>query len=170
MFLESCRDWSVWIDTIETPDRIYCLNLESSLSGLICLDWYDWNVTNWSTALTIGPCRDWSVWIDTIETSPFKYFSTFGLLGSGLICLDWYDWNPWMSSPNISAPTASGLICLDWYDWNDICDGSAKSYSLRSGLICLNWYDWNSNCAWLSSPQPMVGIDLSGLIRLKHTN
>ncbi len=136
-------------------------------SGLICLNWYDWNPAPFVLAVTttlVGidlfglirlklchrnfqllryiPGRDWSVWIDTIETSI-----------------------PWMSKPNINAVgiDLSGLIRLkrvrveDVYsrhrrDWSVLIDTIEtklfKSLSLSriwpSGLICLDWYDWNN--------------------------
>ena len=87
-----CRDWSVLIDTIETivigsalvlmwvvgidlfglirlkPGNSAVVGVTNGLSGLICLDWYDWNTLN------------------DISDAP-------EITGSGLICLDWYDWN-----------------------------------------------------------------------------
>ena len=64
------RDWSAWIDTIETLS--FALSFSSDIpSG-----------------------RDWSAWIDTIETSKIKMKNISTTILSGLICLNWYDWNP----------------------------------------------------------------------------
>ena len=114
-------------------------------SGLICLDWYDWNTGKSVVKWNSFPCRDWSVWIDTIETiTPSSMvmldlaqvgIDLFGLIRLKLSSLTSYS----------GRTITSGLICLDWYDWN------YKKYLYHrvkrvnpSGLICLDWYDWNS--------------------------
>ena len=89
-----CRDWSAWIDTIETSILLpFCNESKSIGSGLICLNWYDWN---------------------NKKTTIYKYWK----LGSGLICLNWYDWNFLTYMSTLPSIFSSGLICLNWYDWN----------------------------------------------------
>ena len=111
------RDWSAWIDTIETRDSglqftIVCMvgidlpelirlkqmfNKMSpkvkQMSGLICLNWYDWNYTGFNYTSIRLCSRDWSAWIDTIETWRILLTLFHSLRRSGLICLNWYDWN-----------------------------------------------------------------------------
>ena len=162
------RDWSVWIDTIETLYGHVSSSEETNMSGLICLDWYDWNVS-------------------------FHNGSIFIAAKSGLICLDWYDWNNriieiiyviesrrdwsvWIDTIETSIPIThlvsalirSGLICLDWYDWNPSGSMNLELQSFSSGLICLDWYDWNACSAMSQVVSNKVGIDLFGLIRLKQ--
>ena len=112
------RDWSAWIDTIETFSGETPRLINPFSSGLICLNWYDWNLfikaMSVSEIVVVGidlpelirlkqyfsiinkthflPRRDWSAWIDTIETSSCKE-SKVSYYKSGLICLNWYDWN-----------------------------------------------------------------------------
>ena len=63
------RDWSAWIDTIETMSFKVNLFIHILPSGLICLNWYDWNFDEMRvTELLVLQRRDWSAWIDTIET------------------------------------------------------------------------------------------------------
>ena len=187
-------------------------------SGLICLDWYDWNILDLPQSFIILPSRDWSVWIDTIETQVLLWeqssiHSHVGIDLFGLIRL-----KPWTSPSTLYAFAIlvridlfglirlkhkcsligphcfdrSGLICLDWYDWN-ICRGwlyhiefcqvridlfglirlkqipqfIADSASEGSGLICLNRYDWNDISRIPHSLWNNIVIDLYGLIRLK---
>ena len=135
-YLFKGRDWSVWIDTIETfPDL--CLNMlwcivgidlfglirlklrhthdkDSAFlteSGLICLDWYDWNQNFWPKSGKFLSRRDWSVWIDTIETPLVERFAPF-LQESGLICLDWYDWKLSKEPQSKSHNRVVGIISL----------------------------------------------------------
>ena len=61
------RDWSAWIDTIETQETLNW-QIEKSKSGLICLNWYDWNMDSPLAKEISALSRDWSAWIDTIET------------------------------------------------------------------------------------------------------
>ena len=88
----SRRDWSVWIDTIETlvnhTNPIQCRLVGIDLFGLIRLKPCKRILQSYQRFL----CRDWSVWIDTIETNFCPKSGKFLNL-SGLICLDWYDWN-----------------------------------------------------------------------------
>ena len=62
-------------------------------SGLICMNWYDWNLSV-SILFTPSHCR------------------------SGLICMNWYDWNIYCSFVRACWVKLSGLICMNWYDWN----------------------------------------------------
>ena len=136
------RDWSVWIDTIETvPHKnavidagnvgidlsglirlkqfyLYGLLRTTFVSGLICLDWYDWNEAKLPTYWGKYPRRDWSVWIDTIETD------------FGDCCI------------------SSSKKSRDWSVWIDTIE--------------------TSKLVLFSTTDTQVGIDLSGLIRLKH--
>ena len=86
------RDWSVWIDTIETLENLFPTMLLS-----ISRDWSVWIDTIETSVWPLmkfpqNTGRDWSVWIDTIETTVYqKPICLMNL--SGLICLDWYDWN-----------------------------------------------------------------------------
>ena len=121
-------------------------------SGLICLNWYDWNSVNvFSCIFNDFHSRDWSAWIDTIETWLLRVLPRFFRSGR--------DWSAWIA----------GLICLNWYDWNLTEFLSLKSIEVhKSGLICLNWYDWNSiRFPSLKARRSLVGIDLPELIRLK---
>ena len=162
-------------------------------SGLICLNWYDWNVQICFNKSHDCSCRDWSAWIDTIETS-----HTWVLF---LACFHRRDWSAWIDtietrkrpisiqvlrSVGIDLPelirlkhefvvrrgcdiSVSGLICLNWYDWNDLFLFFLRKAISSSGLICLNWYDWN--VVWFQYGFPdlaLVGIDLPELIRLKR--
>ena len=137
-------------------------------SGLICLDWYDWNLFLWLRfrlfLLLVG--------IDLsglIRLKPsFHWSCEHSRDWSGLICLDWYDWNTNVEKNAPVNSLKSGLICLDWYDWNAktgiVCPSVIQSRdwsvwidtietvlelkychtsSIMSGLICLDWYDWN---------------------------
>ena len=112
------------------------------MSGLICLDWYDWN---------------------TIKDNLIELL--FAL--SGLFCLDWYDWN--VLSP---APLVLAVISRDWSVWIDTIEtwlpGTASKRTTivgidLSGLIRLKRHKFSSNV----NTSLHVGIDLSGLIRLK---
>ena len=119
MKASKCRDWSAWIDTIETsikdvnkviveitvgidlpelirlkpkepqswshnrvqvgidlPELIrlklyrwFKTWLPRQMSGLICLNWYDWNFVLLCNKIKNHYRRDWSAWIDTIETT-----------------------------------------------------------------------------------------------------
>ena len=162
-------------------------------SGLICLDWYDWNLMR-----TIMYNHNfWIVGIDLFGLIRLKRLKEISLISflprSGLICLDWYDWN--MHQPLCSSRQShqSGLICLDWYDWNMVSAvgvyfnwpvgidlfGLIRLKPFRqidscphdtvSWLICLDWYDWNSpQFRIFQNLISEVGIDLFGLIRLKR--
>ena len=211
------RDWSAWIDTIETIQYVYhseelkgvgidlpeLIRLKLELkkinknrnywSGLICLNWYDWNAANvlngfavtvWSGLICLN-WYDWNYMQFLLPTAVYQM--------SGLICLNWYDWNirlhndhhsrlhsrdwsAWIDTiETLSIATdnsnhdKSGLICLNWYDWNSASVGNPhKNVIFTSGLICLNWYDWNLFlCSFTIMQSSRVGIDLPELIRLK---
>ena len=136
-------------------------------SGLICLNWYDWN-----RALV------------QMHGTP--------LPSSGLICLNWYDWNifhlyrfcmvtcvgidlPELIRLKLSPRSISRVINASvGIDLPELIRLKLHTYYLyhnlivRSGLICLNWYDWNyinSISLWILCNA--VGIDLPELIRLK---
>ena len=109
----ACRDWSAWIDTIETIQGFSKIT-NHLLSGLICLNWYDWNMVPVSFSWPWTSRRDWSAWIDTIETLLYNWLQGRDLL-SGLICLNWYDWN---LSQRCSRSTGS-THCRDWSAWID---------------------------------------------------
>ena len=135
------RDRSAWIDTISW---LLCLDQPCKLwSGLICLNWYDWNNVITITLLGSSLGRDWSAWIDTIET-----VDCFVLISHASYGRDWSAWIDTIETHSavVYIPTVntSGLICLNWYDWNSdtLCDHASAFISV-SGLICLNWYDWN---------------------------
>ena len=115
---------------------------EKKRSGLICLNWYDWN-TDFLMQLR----------------SPFD--------SSGLICLNWYDWNRAIGVDDLTIKS-----CRDWSAWIDTietlrCGEKLQKPLSRSGLICLNWYDWNLRKASVCVLYAGVGIDLPELIRLK---
>ena len=112
-FLNVGRDWSAWIDTIETIQGFSKIT-NHLLSGLICLNWYDWNMVPVSFSWPWTSRRDWSAWIDTIETLLYNWLQGRDLL-SGLICLNWYDWN---LSQRCSRSTGS-THCRDWSAWID---------------------------------------------------
>ena len=139
------RDWSAWIDTIETSPQLFVplwssLRVGIDLPELIRLKlFYTKTLFRWSCGR-----RDWSAWIDTIETpSIFDFFSVFK--SSGLICLNWYDWN-------YSAVQALHLPYLVGIDLPELIRLKHTSfYSLNSYLY-------------------PVGIDLPELIRLKQYN
>ena len=91
------RDWSVWIDTIETSALSQSVVKKLMQSGLICLDWYDWNLI-----FKIG-----LQWLQNM---------------SGLICLDWYDWNFMIVSSNIVNEYGR-----DWSVWIDTIETSGHN-------------------------------------------
>ena len=113
------RDWSVLIDTIETGEITIFSTEDINMSGLICLDWYDWNHTYWLLQRCVKHRRDWSVLIDTIETFINTVY-VIKLNASGR------DWSVLIDAIETSSVTGKqlpvfqslGLICLDWYDWN----------------------------------------------------
>ena len=165
-----CRDWSAWIDTIETT----CI-LDLIYVHLISRDWSAWIDTietckdgegGWSACLVgidlpelirlkpwrsskkkdwLKLSRDWSAWIDTIETDFGDEETTKAVTSSGLICLNWYDWNTW----TFFLHTFPKLNRRDWSAWIDTIETR-----FRSGLESKNYLQ--------------VGIDLPELIRLKH--
>ena len=140
----SSRDWSAWIDTIETylPHRLHCLHHTG---------------------------RDWSAWIDTIETCAVEKNSKSHYQWSGLICMNWYDWN-FMRIPWIHFLCKLGR---DWSAWIDTIETSRMLlYRYQSGW-CRDWSAWIDT---IETPQienrtiyknHLVGIDLHELIRLK---
>ena len=140
------RDWSAWIDTIETICRQLIVNNAKSASGLICMNWYDWN-------------------------SPLSALQVFEEpTSSGLICMNWYDWNFSEHDIGIDLVAEVGidlheLIRLKHHAYpGKPCTGRIqvgidlhelirlkllyhKNNSMlltASGLICMNWYDWNA--------------------------
>ena len=145
------RDWSAWIDTIETPAhssnhfrynlvgidlheliRLKLINPfaianEFQWSGLICMNWYDWNDFAGKPSFSWILRRDWSAWIDTIET--------WHLLQVTVPILRRRDWSAWIDT----IETSSSIVFT-------------RYKSKRSGLICMNWYDWNCINVWISSP------------------
>ena len=135
------RDWSVWIDTIETLHLLNWCILWCIRSGLICLDWYDWNAF-------LLDCNNVSF-----------------VTKSGLICLDWYDWNWVLQENRIALQAVSGLICLDWYDWNNNeTDHTNPSLYIvgidlfglirlkRSGSFCLQTRDYSRDWSvWIDT-------------------
>ena len=163
-----CRDWSAWIDTIET--LFDCLSLPLTKTG-----------------------RDWSAWIDTIETKALTVLYPYSSLVeidlhelirlkllnrycvywveismSGLICMNWYDWNAGFFHESFLRYTSR-----DWSAWIDTIETIlmiCRKIGLNmSGLICMNWYDWNiSSSAHFIITLFRVGIDLHELIRLKQ--
>ena len=165
----SGRDWSAWIDTIETKHR----HDVTSCVVLVGIDLPELIRLKLSllmfiifTPIKVGidlpelirlklllhqlkiqlkiHRRDWSAWIDTIETAVYPSLVSISLTLSGLICLNWYDWNSRVIWCFSASTLESGLICLNWYDWN------------LFGLIdAFNSFNW-------------VGIDLPELIRLKQ--
>ena len=93
---------------------LFCRSLYFTESGLICLDWYNWNGISFCRIITSCWGRDWSIWIDTIETihGPFSppHFLLVGIDLSRLIRLKpnnepcylfwWYsrDWSVWIDT------------------------------------------------------------------------
>ena len=109
-----CRDWSAWIDTIETHMCYRTLHHPSlvgiDLPELIRLKLYI-PFNNGSVFIT---GRDWSAWIDTIETSCISvpYF----------VCTNGRDWSAWIDT--IETSSISGIVwkvnhCRDWSAWID---------------------------------------------------
>ena len=94
------RDWSAWIDTIETS--LFCLLIFPviSWSGLICLNWYDWNASSSNAFSHSSSGRDWSAWIDTIETLSLTFVQhTLLMVGIDLpelIRLKQFQGNNWL--------------------------------------------------------------------------
>ena len=92
-YVNGCRDWSVWIDTIETTQHValtaaFHEPVGIDLPELIRLkQGYEPHIWGYDAS-----CRDWSAWIDTIETSTTLPFNEEHP-SSGLIYLNWYDWN-----------------------------------------------------------------------------
>ena len=113
-------------------------------SGLICLNWYDWN------SLKCGEMN--------CTSSP-----------SGLICLNWYDWNNdngWILDKSF-CPVGidlSELIRLK------LCIFATSRLSCSSGRDWSVWIDTIETRLFHQSSSVffLVGIDLSELIRLKR--
>ena len=128
-YVNGCRDWSVWIDTIETTQHValtaaFHEPVGIDLPELIRLkQGYEPHIWGYDAS-----CRDWSAWIDTIETRQLSESPRHVVLESGLICLNWYDWNSQLVKSSFFTSFESGLICLIWYDWNPISIPS-NSYS-----------------------------------------
>ena len=125
---------------------ISCLSSISSWSwsGLICMNWYDWNQSDSCAYESLHDCsRDWSAWIDTIETMATASINFF-LLGSGLICMNWYDWN------SVHYDTFASVFFYVGIDLHELI-------RLKHTPIKLN-----------KKPLFIVGIDLHELIRLKR--
>ena len=142
-FLQPRRDWSAWIDTIETWNKLNIYASTSSSSGLICMNWYDWN---------------------NMISPPYRVL----VIQSGLICMNWYDWN---TTHFLYHSLSSSR--RDWSAWIDTIETSSSVMLQimpfnSSGLICMNWYDWNDReyLSWETGVNT-VGIDLHELIRLK---
>ena len=149
------RDWSVWIDTIETPERIALTSAPSCqggidlseliqlkrgkpvretptgvASGLICLDWYDWNLDYISNSTETSCGRDWSVWIDTIETHVVLNWRTlFCHVGIDTIetristtryksCLQRRDWTVWIDTIETHAVSDWWILFYHRRDWS----------------------------------------------------
>ena len=165
-----------------------------SWSGLICMNWYDWNIDFIARIQTVNKLvgidlhelirlkrlpvksgllillngRDWSAWIDTIETQISSYFyclvEIVGIDLHELIRLKLF-----ISLICKLMFKKSGLICMNWYDWNHLYQMYALIIVAVSGLICMNWYDWNcSKTEHCHNNCNNVGIDLHELIRLKQ--
>ena len=139
----------------------------SSQSGLICLNWYDWNVSVQIPLQVIW----WEVGIDLPELIRLKRVFFFSDRSNFSTSRDWSAWIDTIETIIISSDNLisilSGLICLNWYDWNNVLRYKSDRSSYRSGLICLNWYDWNNFGNDHSYHDCNVGIDLPELIRLK---
>ena len=115
-----------------------------SKSGLICLDWYDWNFLWVENFWYVKTGRDWSVWIDTIETTAGISDKSSACLMSGLICLDWYDWNVWLFLYTLVAPSIVGIDLFGLIRLKLFQGTNEFNFNISmSGLICLDWYDWN---------------------------
>ena len=121
-----CRDWSVWIGTIETYSYNGLLRGIRTQSGLICLDWYDWN------------------------THIIPPLHRVILMKSGLICLDWYDWN----RATISSDSTNIIVGIDLFglirlkldkciilpNWLNTCrDWSVWIDTIETLLLCLEF-------------------------------
>ena len=86
-------------------------------SGLICLNWYDWNANRLMSACAAAAGRDWSAWIDTIETQSLTILPVkIKVVGIDLPELIRLKLVAVISALAVFAK--SGLICLNWYDWN----------------------------------------------------
>ena len=181
----SCRDWSVWIDTIETLVHRHSQTVPFPPSGLSCLDWYDWNYWNFSQY-----SGSWLVGIDLFGLIRLKrhlwricqvVFVEVGIDLSELIrlklklCLIEFatangrDWSVWIDTietyqltRNSTVFHLSGLICLDWYDWNSRMRKIVYFIQPSSGLICLDWYDWKLS----KEPQSKSHNRVVGIISL----
>ena len=139
----SRRDWSAWIDTIETSSEFNSSIISSTVSGLICMNWYDWNHTQCRVC-----CLCTAVGIDLHELIRLKLLRDIDLAfayipTSGLICMNWYDWN---------------------YTLNNILNIIVGVGIDLHELIRLKRLFHTAFC----SLQALVGIDLHELIRLKR--
>ena len=133
-----CLNWYDW-------NVAFSLSWTPSLtsSGLICLNWYDWNeYCTLQIHFHVYPSRDWSAWIDTIETE-YSTEHVFTLTISR-------DWSAWIDTIETILNQRMQYVLptgRDWSAWIDTIETVALSslaFSLYwSGLICLNWYDWN---------------------------
>ena len=136
------RDWSAWIDTIETQKKSTIFQVLYKKSGLICLNWYDWNSCAASSPSALNLRRDWSAWIDTIETMQYGH-----VIQVHLRCRDWSAWIDTIETMTLLVnPAFVGFVGIDLPELIRLKPFSFWTLSSnhdRSGLICLNWYDWN---------------------------
>ena len=114
---------------------------DENKSGLICLNWYDWNLMIDEVWQYFSSSRDWSAWIDTIETL-HEVLHHEGLVHVGIDLPELIRLKQGSQLPPLLC-----LTCRDWSAWIDTIETlttvSLVRLSVRSGLICLNWYDWN---------------------------
>ena len=112
------RDWSAWIDTIETLPYIKKVKTDKDvgidLPELIRLKLFASNAEK--TAPLVS--RDWSAWIDTIETFSAPQSCALPLSQVGIDLPELIRLKHSFTSALVSSKPRSGLICLNWYDWN----------------------------------------------------
>ena len=137
-----CRDWSAWIDTIETTIK----HFSSAISAVVGIDLHE--LIRLKHMIICSLWQRWTcVGIDLHELIRLKHrFSHNGFsiyLAVGIDLHELIRLKRWVIPIQFTGFTASGLICMNWYDWN-FCGAYGATV-----------------CCWA------VGIDLHELIRLK---
>ena len=136
------RDWSAWIDTIETMLPRFA-NRDPDCR------------------------RDWSAWIDTIETLVSDDVFGWLISRSGLICMNWYDWNLYLA---LLGMKVSSVVGIDLHELIRLKPRFSKTQLLN--IFSRDWSAWidtieTFSYGWFWCYLHQVGIDLHELIRLK---
>ena len=127
-----CLNWYDWNNKKEP-----CVLHSSTMSGLICLNWYDWNTESFHRRKT-----DVLVGIDLPELIRLKRkFIRYHMFSCPVVGIDLPELirlkhNKFITRQQLNN-AMSGLICLNWYDWNYI-----NLYALTDPNLCRDWSAW----------------------------